>query len=357
MKRAAFRSIAIALLLTGFCLPAATVNADPIAAKSYKATTSIKKSKVTTTAKKKKTTATAQKKKKVVKKAAPTKKVAAKTKTKAKVAKVAAASTAAAAAASATPLGLGSNAVFVMNERTGKVLYAKNADEPRPIASITKLMTAMVVLDAKLPMDEVLTVSTAEIDRIRNTTSRLQVGSKLTRKEMLLLALMSSENRAAAALGRNYPGGSQAFVNKMNAKARALGMKTARFYDPTGLHGGNVASPRDLAKMVQAANAYPEIRRLSTWPEKTVNVGRGRQLAYNNSNALVKNSNWNIGLQKTGFLNEAGRCLVMQADIRNQPTVMVLLDSQGKYTRIGDANRLKQWLETGTGSKLLLASK
>lgn len=255
------------------------------------------------------------------------------------------------------PLSLESNAVLVMNERTGEVLYAKNSDQPRPIASITKLMTAMVVLDAHLPMNQTITVTTAEIDRLRNTTSRLSVGSQLTRREMLLIALMSSENRAAAALARAYPGGTRAFVEKMNAKARALGMRSARFYDSTGLNGGNVATPRDLAKMVQAANGYSEIRRFSTWPEQVVNVGRGRQLAYNNSNALVKNSAWDIGVQKTGFINEAGRCLVMQADIRNQPTVIVLLDSQGKYSRIGDANRVKQWLEKGPGAKLLLASK
>jgi D-alanyl-D-alanine endopeptidase (penicillin-binding protein 7) len=179
----------------------------------------------------------------------------------------------------------------------------------------------------------------------------------LTRREMLLIALMSSENRAAAALARAYPGGTRAFVTKMNAKARSLGMRSARFYDSTGLNGGNVASPRDLAKMVEAANGYSEIRRFSTWPEQVVNVGRGRQLAYNNSNALVKNSSWDIGVQKTGFINEAGRCLVMQADIRNQPTVIVLLDSQGKYSRIGDANRVKQWLEKGAGAKLLMASR
>jgi D-alanyl-D-alanine endopeptidase (penicillin-binding protein 7) len=351
MMAVAFRHIILVLMLAGFGLAGVTAQAES-SAKSFNASAGVSKSKALTSTKKKSatTTNTTKKKKKVVKKS--NKKVtAAKTKSKNTAAKRKA------SLPSNLPLSLESNAVFVMNERTGNVLYAKNADTPRPIASITKLMTAMVVLDAKLPMDQTITVSSEEIDRLRNTTSRLQVGSKLTRREMMLLALMSSENRAAAALARSYPGGTQEFVKKMNAKARALGMKSARFYDATGLHGGNVATPRDLAKLVQAANAYPEIRQLSTWPEKTVSVGRGRQLAYNNSNALVKNSSWNIGIQKTGFINEAGRCLVMQADIRHQPTVIVLLDSQGKYSRIGDANRVKQWLETGAGSKLLLASK
>jgi len=338
------------LLLAASSLFGVAANADSAASKSV-SIASTKSRVVANTSTKKKATTSKKKKKKAVKKSR--KKAVASSKAKSKKTTVAKKTI----APGNVPLLIESNAAFVMNERTGEVLYAKDPDRARPIASITKLMTAMVVLDARLPMNQTITVTSAEIDRLRNTTSRLSVGSKLTRKEMLLLSLMSSENRAAAALARTYPGGTKAFVAKMNAKARALGMKSARFYDSTGLHGGNVATPRDLAKMVQAANAYPDIRRLSTWPEKVVNVGRGHQLAYRNSNALVKSSSWDIGLQKTGFINEAGRCLVMQADIRHQPTVIVLLDSQGKYTRIGDANRLKQWLEKGAGSKLLLASK
>lgn len=357
----ALRHVFTALLLAALALAGVQASAAGNASStSAKSTEKVVNSKSVTATKKKSSSATATKKnKKVVKKSrkTSTKLAANKPRKKSATAKKSTAVAKKAAAPSNVPLSLESNAVLVMNERTGDVLYAKDADRPRPIASITKLMTAMVVLDAKLPMQQTITITSAEIDRLRNTTSRLSVGSKLTRQEMLLLSLMSSENRAAAALARSYPGGTREFVKKMNAKARALGMKSARFQDATGLHGGNVATPRDLAKLVQAANAYPEIRRLSTWPEKVVKVGRGHQLAYRNSNALVKNPEWDIGLQKTGFINEAGRCLVMQADIRNQPTVIVLLDSQGKYTRIGDANRVKQWLEKGAGSKLLLASK
>ncbi|MBB5019262.1 D-alanyl-D-alanine endopeptidase (penicillin-binding protein 7) [Chitinivorax tropicus] len=248
---------------------------------------------------------------------------------------------------------LASNAAVVFNENNGEVLFSKNNQAPMPIASITKLMTAMVTLDAKLPMDELVTIDEADVDKLKNTSSRLQVGTTLTRAELLLLALMSSENRAAAALGRTYPGGIHAFVNKMNAKANAIGMKHALFYDSTGLNSGNVASAADLVMMVQAAYDYPEIRRYSTTPEYEVFLPSGRRLAYNNTNALVKEDEWQIGLSKTGFLSEAGKCLVMQATISNTPLVIVLLDSVGKYTRLADANRIKAWLEKGGGAKML----
>ncbi len=252
-------------------------------------------------------------------------------------------------------LQLASNSAVVFNENNGEVLFSKNNQAPMPIASITKLMTAMVTLDAKLPMDELVTISDEDIDKLRNTGSRLQVGTTLTRAELLLLALMSSENRAAAALARSYPGGTHAFVSKMNAKALSVGMKHATFYDSTGLNGGNVASAADLVMMVQAAYDYPEIRRYSTTPEYEVFLPSGRRLAYNNTNALVKEDDWQIGLSKTGFLNEAGKCLVMQATISNTPLVIVLLDSAGKYTRLADANRIKAWLERGGGAKMLYA--
>ena len=252
-------------------------------------------------------------------------------------------------------LQLFSSAAVVFNESNGEVLFSKNNTAPMPIASITKLMTAMVVLDAKLPMDEVITIDEADVDTLRNTGSRLPVGTALTRAEVMLLALMSSENRAAAALARSYPGGTQAFVSRMNRKAQAIGMRNARFYDSTGLNGGNVATAADLVSLVQAAHDYPEIRQFSTTPSHELVLASGRRLHYHNTNALVKNEDWQIGLQKTGFINEAGKCVVMQATIANTPLVIVLLDSDGKYQRLADANRIKRWLEAGGGARKLVA--
>lgn len=243
-------------------------------------------------------------------------------------------------------LYLQSRAAVVMNAETGEILYSKNPDRTMPIASITKLMTAMVVLDARLPMDEPVTISPADVDNLKHTSSRLAVGTTLPRHEMLLLALMSSENRAAAALARTYPGGTAAALAAMNRKAQELGMTHARFLDGTGLHSENAASPKDLVRLVKAARDYPEIHQYSTTTERLVQVGRGRSLQYRNTNALVKSDSWNIEVSKTGFINEAGKCLVMQARIRSTPVVIVLMDSAGRYTRIGDANRVKQWLET-----------
>lgn len=247
------------------------------------------------------------------------------------------------------PLDIESRAAIITNARTGEVLYGKNINQTMPIASITKLMTAMIVLDAGLDMNDPVTVSEADVDHLRNTHSRLSVGTTLTRADMLLLALMASENRAASALARTYPGGLPAALLAMNRKAQALGMRHTHFLDGTGLHGENMSTPGDLVKMVQAANRYADIRAFSTMPEYQI-VSRGRVLQYKNTNALVKKPEWDIGVSKTGFINEAGRCLVMMAQIRDMPVVIVLMDSWGKYTRIGDANRVKRWLELATGS-------
>lgn len=241
-----------------------------------------------------------------------------------------------------------SHAAVVFDPVTGRALFAKNADSAMPIASITKLMTAMVVLDAKMSMDEPLTIDSADIDTIKGSRSRLPVGTAFRREDLIRIALMASDNRAAAALGRNYPGGAPAFVSGMNAKARLLGLQNTRFVDPTGLAAGNVASPQDLARMVAEASKYPQIREFSTTPELQVTLPNAkRSIGFNNTNALVKSANWDIGLSKTGFINEAGKCLVMHATIGKNPVVIVLLDSWGKLTRMGDANRIKRWLETG----------
>jgi D-alanyl-D-alanine endopeptidase (penicillin-binding protein 7) len=244
-------------------------------------------------------------------------------------------------------LRLGSSKALILNQETGEVLYAKSTDLPTPIASVTKLMTAMVVLDARQPMDEMVSVSQSDVDTLKGTGSRLRVGTTLTRAEMLQLALMSSENRAASALGHAYPGGYDAFVRAMNAKALALGMSRSRFVDATGLNSENVATAEDLAKMVKAAYDYPDIRQASTSTSSEVPVyGVRRPQEFRNTNILVRNSDWDIGLSKTGFINEAGRCLVMQARIAEQPLIIVLLDSWGKYTRIGDAQRIRKWIES-----------
>lgn len=236
--------------------------------------------------------------------------------------------------------------MLVLDQKEGRALYGKNTEAVVPIASITKLMTAMVVMDAQLPLTDPLTISDADVDEIKHTRSRLKVGTTLKRDELLRLALMSSENRAAAALGRNYPGGTRAFVAAMNQKAVELGMWHSRFVDSTGLSSDNVSTASDLAKMVQAAYRYSLIREYTTETAYSVVGGNGRVLQYRNSNGLVKSSKWRIGLSKTGYISEAGRCLVMQAWIAATPVVIVLLDSWGKQTRIGDANRIKKWIES-----------
>ncbi|WP_036301038.1 D-alanyl-D-alanine endopeptidase [Methylotenera sp. L2L1] len=252
-----------------------------------------------------------------------------------------------------TPLKLASAKALVINQLTGEVLFAKNTNLPTPIASVTKLMTAMVMLDAHLPMDDLLYISDEDVDYLKHTTSRLSVGTMLTRGELLQLALMASENRAASALGRNYPGGPNAFVKAMNQKARLLGMSATRFVDATGLDSNNVSTAEDLVKMVDAAYHYPEIRQVSTLPSQEITLyGRQNPLNFVNTNALVRGGKWDIGLSKTGFINEAGRCLVMQAHISGQPVIIVLLDSVGKLTRIGDANRIRKWVENNEAGSL-----
>ncbi|MBL8500417.1 MAG: D-alanyl-D-alanine endopeptidase [Nitrosomonas sp.] len=245
-----------------------------------------------------------------------------------------------------------SQAALVFNAQNDRVIYDKNADKVMPIASITKLMTAMVTLDARLSPHEKITITNADVDKLKHSSSRLPVGSTYPRQELLRLALMSSENRAAAALGRTFPGGTKAFVSAMNAKAKKLGMSNSRFVDSTGLNSGNVATARDLAKMVAASNSYAAIREFSTTSQHSVSPGNKRgQLQYVNSNSLVRNQGWDINVSKTGYLSEAGRCLVMQAKISGQPMVIVLLNSWGKNTRIGDANRVKKWIESNQGRR------
>ena len=251
-------------------------------------------------------------------------------------------------------LRLASSKALIINQDTGEVLYAKSTDQPTPIASVTKLMTAMVVLDAHQPLSDPLTVSDSEVDMLKGTSSRLRVGTTLTRGELLQLALMASENRAAAALGNNYPGGFSAFVAAMNAKATALGMTHSKFVDGTGLNSENMSTAEDLVKMVRAAYQYPEIRQVTTTPSYEVAVhGVSRPVEFLNTNVLVRNSDWEIGLSKTGYISEAGRCLVMQAKIADQPLIIVLLDSWGKYTRIGDAQRIRKWIESSNSTRKL----
>jgi D-alanyl-D-alanine endopeptidase (penicillin-binding protein 7) len=243
-------------------------------------------------------------------------------------------------------LMLRSSVAYVIDQNTGESLFDKNSRAVVPIASITKLMTSMVVLDSKEPMTDQIEVTDEDRDYEKNTGSRLSVGSVLSREDMLHIALMASENRAAAALSRYFPGGRPAFLAAMNAKARQLGMTDTHFENPTGLTSQNVSSARDLVKMVNAAYQYPLIRKFSTDHSYEVYTGK-RSLAYNSTNALVRNPTWDIGLQKTGFINEAGECLVMQATIHGRPMIIVLLDSSGKYSRFADATRLRTWLDNG----------
>lgn len=244
-------------------------------------------------------------------------------------------------------LALYSASALVIDQSNGQVMLEKQPDMVVPIASISKLMTAMVVLDAKLDLQEVIAIGDEDVDGLKGTRSRLPVGTTMTREAVMLLALMSSENRAAHALGRHYPGGMHAFVQAMNRKAHALGMYNSRFEEPTGLSSNNVSTAHDLARMVAAAARYPEIRNYSTTAEAKVELN-GRIRDFRNTNALVRSDNWEIGVSKTGYISEAGRCLVMQARVADRPVVIVLLDSQGKMTRVGDANRIKRWMESAS---------
>ena len=238
---------------------------------------------------------------------------------------------------------LNSSAAMVVDQVSGQVLIEKNADAELPIASITKLMTALVVLDAHLPLDEKIIITRSDARLEKNPPSRLPVGARLTRGELLHLALMSSENRAAQALGRSYPGGLSAFVRAMNVKAVKLGMASTRFTEPTGLNSGNVSSPRDLIRLVEEAYLHPEIRRYSTAKQLSIKV-RGRTLQFRNSNVLVRAERWDLGLSKTGFIRDAGRCLVMQAEVESRPVIIVMLDAQGKRHRVRDAETIRKVL-------------
>ena len=240
------------------------------------------------------------------------------------------------------PLDLNSSVAFVVDQDTNEILFSKNDKAVLPIASLTKLMTGLVIADAQLPMDELITITDADVAVYRN--SRLTVGAALSRGELLHLALMSSENRAANALGRTFPGGRDFFVHRMNAKAFELGMRDTRFVEPTGLSSDNRSSARDLAVLVSAAYERPILRDLSTSPSYQLDVGH-RTLQYNNSNGLVRNPEWQIGLQKTGYISAAGRCLVMQAKVAGRKLIMVFLDSAGKLARIQDAERVRRWVE------------
>jgi D-alanyl-D-alanine endopeptidase (penicillin-binding protein 7) len=245
---------------------------------------------------------------------------------------------------------LQSTGVMVLDPTTGQTLYAKNAEQSTPIASITKLMTAMIVVDSKLPLDEAIKITSDDIDLVKNTRSRLPIGSHFRRDDLMRLALMASDNRAAAALGRNYPGGTPAFVEAMNAKAKALGLNATHFVDSSGLAPDNVSNPADLAGLVAEAAKYPMIREYTTTGAVNVTLPDSkRKLSFVNTNSLVRASDWQIGLSKTGYISESGKCLVMLAMIANQPVVIVLLDSWGKLTRIGDANRIRRWIEANPG--------
>jgi D-alanyl-D-alanine endopeptidase (penicillin-binding protein 7) len=251
-----------------------------------------------------------------------------------------------------------SSGVFVLDPVSGQTLFAKNADQQAPIASITKLMTAMVVLDAKLPMDEAIELTSEDVDTVKNTHSRLPIGSHFRRDDLMRLALMASDNRAASALGRNYPGGLSAFVESMNAKAQTLGLTQTHYVDSSGLSPQNVSSPADLAKLVAAASQYEVIREYSTTGAVNVQLPDSKRVMhFVNTNALVRSSDWKIGLSKTGYINEAGKCLVMQAMIANQPVVIVLLDSWGRLTRVADANRIRRWIErNAAGGKVAVTA-
>ena len=242
-------------------------------------------------------------------------------------------------------LDLKSSVALVVDQNTGEVLFSKNPQAVLPIASITKLMTALVVTEAGLSLDERLTVTQEDVDFTAGSRSRLGLGTTLTRGEMLHLSLMSSENRAAHVLGRTYPGGLQLFVRLMNQKATQLGMLNTRYVEPTGLSSDNQASANDLSRLVSAAMAHPIIRQLSTSLDAVMPVGT-RGMQFHTTNGLVRNPEWDIGLQKTGYISAAGRCLVLQAQVAGRSLIMVLLDSAGKYSRIGDAERLRRWLIT-----------
>ena len=234
---------------------------------------------------------------------------------------------------------------IVVNQNTGEVIYEKNADAEASIASLTKLMTAMVVLDSGLDLDQKITLTKADIDRVKRTTSRLPIGTKLSRYELLKASLISSDNRAAFALSRSYPSGRKGFINAMNVKAIQLGMQKSQFRDPTGLDKRNISTANDLLKLARAAYQYSVIRELTTTPSENIKIGKKRNsIGFNNTNPLVKKDEWDIGLSKTGFIRESGRCLVVQTIINDQPIIIVLLNSYGKLTRFADVKRIRNWM-------------
>jgi D-alanyl-D-alanine endopeptidase (penicillin-binding protein 7) len=249
-------------------------------------------------------------------------------------------------------LNLKSSVALVVDQDTNEVLFRKNDQAVLPIASLTKLMTGLVISEANLPMDEKISITQEDVDTEKGSTSRLRVGTELSRGELLHLALMSSENRAAHALGRTYPGGLALFTGLMNLKAQNLGMKDTHYVEPTGLSSRNQSSAHDLVKLVDTAHQHPLLRELSTSPGHQVAVGN-RVLQYNNTNRLVKNPSWDIGLQKTGYISEAGQCLVMQAKVAGRKLIMVFLDSAGKLSRLGDAERVRHWIESANAASQL----
>lgn len=260
--------------------------------------------------------------------------------------------------ATSDPLDLRSSVALVIDQDTREVLLRKNDQAVLPIASLTKLMTGLVISEAQLPMSEMITITQDDVDTEKGSSSRLAVGTVLSRGDLLHLALMSSENRASHALGRTFPGGLDAFVSRMNARAKALGMKDTRYVEPTGLSSNNQSSAHDLATLVGVAYKEPVLRELSTSPGREIAVGH-RTLQYNNTNRLVKSPQWDIGLQKTGFITEAGQCLVMQAQVSGRKLIMVFLDSAGKLSRIADAERVRRWVEKSpslTGAKHLVTT-
>ncbi|UUY10549.1 D-alanyl-D-alanine endopeptidase [Pseudomonas sp. J452] len=252
---------------------------------------------------------------------------------------------------------LASGSALLVDLNTNQILYSSNPDLQVPIASVTKLMTAMVTLDAKLPLDQQLPIVIKDVHEMRGVYSRVRVGSQLSRRDMLLLTLMSSENRAAASLAHHYPGGVPAFVAAMNAKARALGMTRTRYTEPTGLSEGNLSTANDLVKLIKASGQYPLIGQFSSTRERVQVFAKPRySLGFRNTNSLVHKPNWSIQLTKTGFTNAAGHCLVMRTQMAGKPVAFVVLDAFGKYTHMADANRLKKWLETGQVTKVAPAA-
>lgn len=250
-------------------------------------------------------------------------------------------------------LNLKSSVALIVDRQTHEVLFEKNAHAALPIASITKLMTSLVVLEAQLPLDEEIVITQSDVNVYPGRTrSRVTEGAKMTREQAMILSLMSSENRVSQALGRNYPGGIPAFVDAMNAKARLLGMTQSKFADPTGLSSENVSSPEDLTKLVEAAYQHKTIRDFSTRPDYSLMIGK-REQKFINTNRLVRASDMDIGLQKTGYISAAGRCLVMQAKVVGRDVVMVFLDSVGKQSRFADAVRVREWLEANPSPEAL----